>query len=472
MKSIFKTGILYTALGQYSNVMIQLILNIVLSRLIPVEDFGIVATVQVFLLFFQILVTAGLGPSIIQNKKLSTRDYGVLFNYTVIFSIILSIIFGFMGFAISYVYKNRIYRVLFALMSIIIFSEGINVVPTAILNKELRFRALNIRLLLCNLLGAIFGVYTAFIGWGVYSLIVSVAFPAVATLIANFLIVKISYTWSLDRKVLKSVQEFAGNQLGFTILNYFSRNTDNLLIGKFIGPTSLGYYQKSYQLITMPNTILLGIISPVLQPILSNHQDNVMLIKKTFFKIFNILAYLAFPISAYMYVNAHDVILFLFGSNWELAVLPLKIMSISIWAQVLTSATGAIFMARNHSKTLFRTGIISTVIIFTLTVIGVIFGNIYSVAITVCIAYIINFFTSYWILMKYVLNGTILEILKRMSSPFILGICCLIVLEFFNYFVMSNTFVNLLLNGIIMLAVCMIYVTMTGELKKLRNDWI
>ena len=469
MKSVFKTGMLYTAIGQYSNVLIQLLLNIVLSRLISVEEFGIVATVQVFMVFFQLIVTAGLGPAIIQNKSLSAYDYGVLFNYTVIFSILLSVVFGFMGIAIGYIYNNYIYIKLFLIMSVIIFSEGINVVPTAILNKELRFKALNLRLLLCNLLGAIFGIYTAFLGWGVYSIIISVAFPAVATLIANFLIVKISYNWKLDRRVLKSVQEFAGNQLGFTIVNYFSRNTDNLLIGKFIGPASLGYYQKSYQLITMPNTVLLGIISPVLQPILSKHQDDVQLIKKSFFKIFNVLAYIAFPISAYMFVNSQNIIFLLFGPNWDLAVMPLKVMSLSIWAQVLTSATGAIFMARNHSKKLFFTGIISTSIIFTLTVIGVLFGNIVFVSITVCLAYIINFFSSYWILMKYVLEGKLRDIIKITISPFILGIVCLIILYIANNIFLDNNFIHLLFSGIVMSLICFVYLFFTGELKKFNE---
>ena len=45
------------------------------------------------------------------------------------------------------------------------------------------------------------------------------------------------------------------NQFGFNFINYFSRNSDNILIGKFISTEALGNYNKAYQLLMYPNTI-------------------------------------------------------------------------------------------------------------------------------------------------------------------------------------------------------------------------
>jgi PST family polysaccharide transporter len=470
MQAAFKTGMIFTAIGQYSNVAIQLIINVVLSRLIPVQEFGVVATVQVFLTFFQMLVTAGLGPAIIQNKEIKDKDYGILFNYTVILAILLAVFFGIFGQVIAFIYNNEIYKSLFWSMSVIVFSEGINVVPTAILNKQLRFKALNIRLLICNILGAVCGIIAALAGLGVYALVLSVAIPSVTSLIANFLIVKIDYTLKMSAKPLKAVWGFAGNQLGFTILNYFSRNSDNLLIGKLLGPIPLANYQKSYQLITMPNTVFLGVISPVLQPVLSNHQDNVKLIRETFLKIVRVLSLIGFPLTAFMIINSREIILFLFGNRWEGAILPFSILAFSIWAQMLTSATGSIFMARNHSKTLFYTGIISTVLIVSLTVIGTVFDQITFVALFVCVAYLINFVTSYWILMRKVLESNLGELFRILAKPFILGIIVGgIALGIKEVIVIDNVFINLLVNGIswlIALGVCLI---ISGELKKIKQ---
>ncbi|WP_029486985.1 lipopolysaccharide biosynthesis protein [Enterococcus gallinarum] len=471
MRNAFKSGMIFTAIGQYSNVLIQLLINVILSRLIPVEEFGVVANVQVFLVFFQMFVTAGLGPAIIQNKKMNENDYGIVFNYTVLFAVLLALGFGFFGSVVAIIYGNPIYKPLFWFMSIIVLSEGMNVVPTAILNKELRFRALNLRLLFCNLFGAIVGIVAAFAGLGVYALILSTAVPAMATLFTNFAIVKIRYTKSMDFKPVKTLWTFARNQLGFTILNYFSRNSDNLLIGKFLGPTSLANYQKSYQMITMPNTVFLGIISPVLQPVLSHHQEDVKLIRETFLKIIHVLGLIAFPLTVFMVINSKEIILFLFGTRWHDAILPFSILAFSIWAQMLTSATGSIFMARNHSKTLLKTGILSTFLILGFTLVGVTFSSIIYVALFVCIAYILNFFTSYWILMNKVLDGTLFDVLKELITPIVISGILSIVLVLFNTFVVLNVnlFLLLLIRGVLWAISLFGSFVITGEYKKIKS---
>lgn len=472
MQKTFKSGMFFTAIGQYSNVLIQLIINVVLSRIIPVEEFGILATVQVFLVFFQVFVSAGMGPAIIQNRNLKLKDYGILFNYMTIFSIILALAFGMFGFAIAKIYDNSVYINLFWLMSVIVLSEGMNVVPTAVLNKSLQFKTLNMRLLICNALGAVFGIATAFMGFGVYSLIISVALPAIASLIANFFIVKIEYTKSMDSKPVKELWKFARNQMGFTVLNYFSRNSDNLLIGKLLGPVPLANYQKSYQLITTPNTVFLGVISPVLQPVLAEHQENVKLIRDTFMKIVHVLGLIGFPLTAFMVINAKEIIFFLFGKQWYGAVLPFSILAFSTWAQMLISAANSIFMARNRSKTLLYTGMLSTFLILTFTIIGISFGKVTTVALFVCIAYLINFFSSYGILMYKVLESNFMMLVGELKNPIIIGVVVAIVGVISTYlFSWPSNFLTLVVRGICWLGALVLSLVVSGELKHIKQLW-
>lgn len=463
-------GILFTAIGQYSNILIQLVVNVVLSRMISVEEFGVVATIQVFLIFFQMLVTSGFGPAIIQNKELIEEDYAILFNFLFIFSLIFAILFGVSGGIVSIIYDNQIYRRLFWLMSIIVFSEGMKVVTTAVLNKRLQFKKINLTLLVSNIIGAICGISTAFMGFGVYALIISTAVPSFLSMILNIYFAKIPIILKLQVKPLKAIWGFTRNQLGFTVLNYFSRNSDNLLIGKLLGPIPLANYQKSYQLITMPNTVFLGIISPVLQPVLSNHQDDTELIRKTFLQIIHVLGLIAFPLTIFMAFNSKEIIMFLFGERWLNAVIPFSILSCSIWAQMLTSATGSIFMARNHSKNLFLTGVISTILIVSLTLLGIFTQNINKIAAFICLAYILNFFTSYCMLMRRVLEGTIIMVVKELIKPFIIGLISLLPLVFTSYLLSINSyFFTLIVRGIFWVSTLIICCLISGEVNVIRK---
>ncbi|WYJ95930.1 hypothetical protein DOK67_0000192 [Enterococcus sp. DIV0212c] len=470
MNSTFRIGMIFTAIGQYSVILIQLLINIILSRLIPVEEFGIVANAQVYLLFFQLIVTAGIGPAIIQKKELNERDYGILFNYTILFSILLSIIFGFSGNLIALAYHNDMYKPLFWSMSVVVLCEGINTVPRAILNKSLRFRALNLRLFFSSFIGAIFGITAAFAGWGIYALVICSAVPAIVSLILNFSAVKIQYTKSLNPQPFLSIQSFTRNQLFFTIFNYLSRNSDNLLVGKFLGPVPIANYQKSYQLLTMPTTVFLGVITPVLQPILSQHQDNVKLIRETFFKIIRVLSLIAFPLTIFMMLNAQEIIFFLFGSRWYGAVVPFSILSFSLWAQMLNAVTSSIFMARDHSNKLLVNGIISILIMIPSIIMGVSFGTIIYVSIFVCIANLINFIVSYWLLMTKVLDGRLQDALKQLIIPALMSILVAIIMVITNPFLsFSNLFFTLLVRGIVWLVVVFICMYFFGEIKVIKS---
>ncbi len=93
------------------------------------------------------------------------------------------------------------------------------------------------------------------------------------------------------------MRHFSSNQFGFGLVNYFSRNLDNILVGKFFGAEALGNYGKSYQMLTYPNTILTNIITPVIQPILARHQDNVPLIRNVYSKVLRLLLLIGVPLS-------------------------------------------------------------------------------------------------------------------------------------------------------------------------------
>lgn len=292
-----RAGVLYTALGKYSNVVIQLVINMVLSRLLTPQAYGLVAVAQVFLLFFTTLVDAGLGPAVIQNKHLSDHDHRVLFSYSILFSALLALIFAALGPALAWFYHNAIYLPLSLAMSATLFLQGINMIPNALMNKAKRFREVNLRLVVSNFCGGVAGIWTAFQGWGVYALVMSFTVPALIAFALNMLLLRVRPARQLDRASLGKVWAFAKSQFGFNFINYFSRNIDKILVGKLMGPAAVGNYSKSYQLLMMPNQVLLEVINPVLLPVLSDYQDNPKYVQKVYYSIVHLLLLIGFPLS-------------------------------------------------------------------------------------------------------------------------------------------------------------------------------
>lgn len=464
MNRSLKSGLMYSALGKYSNVFIQLIINAVLSRILTPEDYGIVASVQVFILFFQMLIDAGMGPAIIQNKRISEADYNVLFSFSLLFSLLLAVGFGFFGNLISRFYNNDIFVSLSWAQSIFILFTGISVVPTAVLNKNKKFKIVNLSNVIGNFVGGVIGIWAAMNNFGVYSLIISTTVSSIIYFTINKSFSKIKMTLELQIKPLIEIGTFAKNQLLFNIINYFARNSDNILIGKFMGDKALGNYSKTYQVLMMPNSILLGVINPVLQPVMSDYENNVEYIKEMYLRVVHFLALIGIPLSIFLSMSSKQVIFFLFGNQWGDAVIPFCILSLSVWIQMTLSSSGTVYQSRNMTRLLLYNGIISSTILVISIVIGILFGSLVSVSVCLLIGFFINFFVSFNIIMNKALNSSILVLLQEFKKPLIPAILIGVSLLIYERLEINITnFFDLVLRGIIFILIMGGYIALSEE---------
>ncbi|MDG6113168.1 lipopolysaccharide biosynthesis protein [Lactococcus formosensis] len=471
MKNDFKSGIFFTAIAQYSTVVVQLVLNMVLSRLLTPEQIGIVTTVQVLILFFQLLTGTAISPAIVQNKELKDEDYGVIFNYTILIGVIASLFFGIVGgFTLSTIFNNSIYIPICWSMSLIILTSAMNQVPNGILSKEKRFKAISLRLASASVLSGIMGIALAFLHAGIYSLVITFTMIETIILVLNLRLVDIKFTRSMHLEPMKKIFSFVKHQTSFLLLNYFYRNFDNLLVSKFFGAKPLGNYSRSYQLLSLPITVFLSVVNPVLQPILAEHEKNIPLIRDTYLKISQILAFIAIPVSVFFSLNAEPIIYLLFGNQWGGAVVPLKYLSLSIWAQMLAQMMPAIWQARNLVRIQSFNGLVSLGTICISIIVGISFGSIDTVAIAVSISYIINFVISGSLLMTRALEGHLSSIIRNLIKPFLLGILLYAVLYFTQDFTnILNSFVTLLVRGSIWLVLSVVFLYFSGDLKNIKQ---
>ena len=470
MNKDLKSGFFFTAIAQYGNMLGQLTINIILSHLLKPTDFGIVTFVQIFAIFFNTVVSATIPTAIIQNKKLTEKDYGVVFNYTALIGLVIALIFGGLGYVFASFMHNPIYIPVTWCMALLVVIDGLDGVPQGIMLKEKRFKAIAVRQILAVLLGAIFGISAAFLGAGLYALILVLVIPQIVFLIFSMLSTKIAYTTSFDPRSIKKVIGFIGYQSNFSIVNYFYRNLDNLLVGKVLGSQALGYYSKSYQLLNYPVGLFLGVINPVLQPVLSDFERDVAYIRDTYLKLSEILALIAVPLSVFMILNAGDIIYLLFGPQWTAAIHPLSILSYSIWAQMLAQMMPSIWQSRNLSRLQMRNGFISFIVIASAIVLGILTGQLNLVALAVSLSYILNFFISGSLLMHFGLEGQIRQLLKILIKPALIGLVTALVLHFAQPSLQfDNHFLNLLTHGLLWAIVLFLSLLITGDLKKIRQ---
>ena len=400
--------------GKYTNVLIQLIYGAILARILTPEDFGIVAVVTVFTSFFTLVANMGIGPAIIQNRSIDEIDTNNIFSLTIYIGIVMGILFAFFSIPISNFYNDQVYIPIGALLGISLFFNTINIVPNAVLLKAHRFKLVNIRLVVVSVLSAIPTIILALIGFKYYSIVIHSILVALITFLWNLYTIKPKFNSKIKKDSIQKIKEFSSYQMAFSIINYFSRNMDNLLIGKFMGSAALGFYDKSYKLMLYPVQNSTHVITPVLHPILSAHQHDKEYIYGQYMKVVKILSLLGVFASAYSFFAAEEIIILLYGNQWYDSIPSFQFLALSIWAQMVTSSTGSIFQSIGNTKLLFRAGVVSAILIVGAILIGIGFGSINAVAICVMLAYNLNIGISFYLLINKGLENSTLLFFKSL----------------------------------------------------------
>lgn len=462
----FKKGIYYSAIGKYSNVIIQIAVNAALSRILTPTDYGVVAIVQIFLVFFQMLADMGFGPAIIQNKELTKFDISVIFKFSIYLAIGLSILFMFLGKPVSIFYDDRVYIPVFIVLGLSVFFFSLIVVPKNLLLKQKDFKTVNIVEIYAGIAKGITSIVLALLGASYYSIIIGGIVQAGVSFVSyyskNRISPRVVFNWEPIRKIFA----FSRNQFTFNFINYFSRNFDSILIGRVFNPTQLGYYNKSYQISLYPNQILAGVINPVIQPILSEYENDKELIKNVYLRITRILANMGVPLSVFCFFAGEEIILFLFGNQWGGSVQSFQILAVSIWLQMIASSTGSIYQSANRTDLLLISGLQSMILNVISIAIGVWIGTIEAVAFMVVLSFSLNFIVNNYLLMYRTFQSNIMGVLQSLSKPFVIGaleLVAFMLLPELNF----GVFINLVIKGILFVVVFAIGLVVTGQLKEM-----
>lgn len=426
-------GVLYTAVSKYIGIFVSLIISAILARLLTPNDFGVVAIATVIITFFGIFSDLGISPAIIQNQTLTKKDLSNIFSFTLYLGITISLLFFASSWLIASYYKENILIHICQLLSLNLLFASINIVPNSLLLKEKRFKFIAYRTLFFNLVGGIISVITALLGFGIYALLITPILTSLGIFLTNFHQYPQSFNPKIRANSLKQISEFSAYQFLFTFINYFSRNLDKLMIGRILGMGLLGYYDKSYRLMSLPLQNITHVITPVMHPIFAKYQTNLSQMLAYYLKIIRFLAFIGIPLSVLLYYTSSEIILIVFGDQWQGAIPVFKILSFSVGVQVILSTSGAIFQAANSTKLLFVTGLISAITNVTGLCIGIfIFKTLDAIAYAIIITFSINFIQSYWILLSKVFDKSIWLIIKELLSPLILGGILYITLYFVN----------------------------------------
>ncbi|TGN39962.1 hypothetical protein E5Q11_06605 [Marinobacter confluentis] len=396
-------------LGRYASYLVSLFSMMILARIFTPDIFGTVAAIMVFFTFFQLMAEAGLGPAIININRLESADRDGLFGLTLFIGFVLALLFLLLGpIFVAFYEMPRVDKVVPYIAVSLLFFAG-SIIPTAFLLREQAFfRIANVGIA-AEIISTSFTIGLVQLVDPLHAL----AAKATVNAVARFFI---SWYFSINTEfgspmpgrkfsAIKPLLGFCGYQFGFNFINYFSRNLDNILIGKYLGAELLGAYDKSYQLMRYPLMLLTSAMTPAVQPVIRKYSGDPVQVESIHRDFTFKLSLVGAVAGLAMFALADWLVLIILGNQW-LGVIPIiQILAIAIPAQVVLSTCGSFFQAMNSARTLFLSGAFSAVFTVGAIVIGILYRNIEILCWCLVGAFHINFVQAYYYMYKKVFKA-------------------------------------------------------------------
>jgi PST family polysaccharide transporter len=326
--------------AQAANVLVRLGTLMLFARLLEPADFGLVGMVAAILGVVGLLKDFGLSAATVQRASVSEIQLSALFWLNLLFGCILWLIcFALAPVLVAFYKEPRLFWVTVALAAGLFFTAA-SVQHTALLQRQMRFGVLATIEVLSLLGGTAIGLWMANSGMGYWALVGwSIALPA-----GNCVGVWLATGWlpGLPRRganVLPMLR-FGGLVTLNILVVQIGYNLEKILLGRYWGAETLGFYGRAYQLTSMATDNLLGTIGSVAFPALSRAHGNAGQFENYFVKGYKLVLTMALPISLFCLLFAEQIVLVLLGPKWVEVAPTFRLLSPLIFILALINPLG------------------------------------------------------------------------------------------------------------------------------------
>lgn len=387
-----------TAVAQAVKSIVEVVSTVVLVRLLLPEEFGLVGMVASVTGFLAMFKDLGLSMATIQRAQISHAQVSTLFWINLGFSALIMLMTIGMAPALVWFFDEpRLLWVTIGLSGAFLFG-GLTVQHEALLRRQMRFGAIAIIQSVAMVISVVVAIVLAWQGWSYWALVARSVVSAIVTAAGVWLMCSWRPgMWSRDPEI-KSLLGFGGNLTGFNFVNYFARNLDDILIGRFYGSASLGVYQKAYEIFMIPLTLINTPISAVAIPALSRLVHDEQRYRAAYLRILEKVLMIAMPLGALLIGASDWIVLLVLGEQWTAATGIISMLGVAIFVQVVGNSTGWLFITQDRTREMMKWGLISTALAAASFLVGLPWG-----ALGVAAAYsLMDFFIRTPLLLWYV----------------------------------------------------------------------
>lgn len=323
-----RSAIASSVAGRYLTLALQFISTMLLARLLTPEDIGIYSAGFSIVALAHLFRDFGLNQYIIQEKNLDSTKISATLTISIIIAWTLGLtVYCIAGLAADFFNEEGVEGLLHLLaFNFLIIPFGS--ITVALLRKKLLFHITAFIGFLATLIGIIITLWTAYDG----ARYMSLAYGAIAE--TSSVVILSSFYRSKDFKLTltltgsREIFKFGSIVGAGNIITQFTSSAIQALIARLLGLSSLGFFSRATGTSALFDNMLVSSVKPTVLPLLSNHNKDLEKLTESYLKVVSITFIFTWPFFTFLFLYTHEIINFLYGSQWDRAVPLVKILCI------------------------------------------------------------------------------------------------------------------------------------------------
>ncbi len=355
------TGIAWTGGIKWLAQLVSWAATLVVARLITPTDYGLFAMAMVYAGFVQLVNELGLSLAIVQYRDLTSKQIAQLGGLALLAGVALFALSAALAGAIATFFGEPIVRWIIIALSLTFIMRAAQVVPRALLNRDLQFRRLAWIDAGEALVWSSTTLVGALLGLGYWALVWGAVVSGAVVMLALCVQRPHQVTWPRDIRSLAGAMRFGWYVVVSQLCWYIYSHADLTIVGRVLGKAPLGAYTKASDISSIPTDRISTLVGQVTPAVFSAAQKDRATLRRYLLALTEGLALLTFPASVGLALVADLFVVTVLGEQWRSAVAPLQLLGVFGGFRAIFNTLPQMLVATGHAKQNMRFNLIAAV---------------------------------------------------------------------------------------------------------------
>ncbi len=335
----------WSAVENGSLAVISLASLVVYSRLLSQAEFGLFSIIGALIELLSILVLMLFHDALVQRRDVTNLHFDTAFTVTIVVSIVMMILCWLAGPLFQRTTNQPGSSQVLTAMGLIFPFMAVSATIAAQQRREFEFKSLAIRSLFGRVLGGVVGIAAAFLGAGIWSLVLQ---QLVTTLVGSVVL------WVTGRRrprlafgmrELQQLVGFGAFSVGALFLSFSIKRLFTIIAGLGLGVTIAGYLNLSFRVVDVLWAVSSTAVSQVSLPMLSHLQSDPARMRQAYKRATEFACLTLYPCFIGIAVTAPEIVDTVFGHRWMPAAPAIVALACLVLAQAPRLFVSPVFTA-------------------------------------------------------------------------------------------------------------------------------